>query len=98
MMFDSFNFWFLWAALALDVATTWYSMERGGGEANPVMRAIMRRLGVGPGLIGSHVLVGAAAWMAGPYIGPHSLWALTAAFAAVVAWNFYVISRRSKKR
>jgi hypothetical protein len=95
MTFNTFNFWFLWAALALDVATTWYSMERGGGEANPVMRFVMKRLGIGPGLIVSHVLVGAAAWFAGPYIGPHALWLLTAAFGAVVAWNCYVILRRA---
>lgn len=92
-MFNTFNFWILWALLALDVATTWYVMERGGAEANPVMRAIMARIGVGPGLLLSHILVGALAWWMGPYVGPRSLWCLSAAFAAIGAWNCYVIYR-----
>lgn len=77
------------ALVALDAITTWLVLRNGGIERNPLLAAILARIGVIPGLLLTHgaviagvYLVAFPAWL---------LWALIAIVGAVVANNARVI-------
>lgn len=50
-------FWLFAALQAADAATTAYILHRGGRELNPLLRAIMARIGTWPGLLGFKALI-----------------------------------------
>jgi hypothetical protein len=56
-------FWLFAALQAADAATTAYILHRGGRELNPLLRAIMARVGTWPGLLGFKAMIlGATAY------------------------------------
>ena len=81
----------------LDAGLTLYALSRGGTEANPLIRALMRH--VHPALAlavtkGAYiVLVGA--WL--PAVAPWLPW-MTAFFVAVCAWNVVQIGKLKREK
>ena len=79
----------------LDAGLTLYALSRGGTEANPLIRALMRH--VHPALVlaatkGAYI-VAVGAFL--PAVAPWLPW-LTAFFVAVCAWNVVQIMRLRK--
>ena len=79
----------------LDAALTLWALRAGGTEANPLIRALMRRVHPALALAGIKgayiVLVGA--WL--PAVAPWLPW-MTAFFVAVCAWNAVQIGKLKK--
>ena len=79
----------------LDAVLTLWALRCGGTEANPLIRALMRRvhpalaLVIGKGAF----IVAVAVWLAD--VAPWLPW-LTAVFAGVCAWNVVQIRRLRK--
>lgn len=76
----------------LDAALTLYALRRGGTEANPLLRALMRRLHPVAVLVlvKGALIVAVAVWLseAAPWLP-----LLTGAFAVICAWNAEQIVR-----
>lgn len=93
------NHWFaaFVSVNVLDAVLTLWALRCGGTEANPLIRALMRR--VHPALVlavtkGAYiVLVGA--WL--PAVAPWLPW-MTAFFAAVCAWNVVQIGKLKREK
>ncbi|WP_440030312.1 DUF5658 family protein [Chromobacterium amazonense] len=81
----------------LDVATTWHVIRRGiGREANPLLRAVMARMGILPSLLLTKCLLLAACWWLRP---PWPAYALLAAiYLPVLINNFKVIQQGRENR
>jgi len=76
----------------LDAALTLWALHCGGTEANPLIRALMRRLPAAAALVlvkGAYI-VAVAVWLAD--VAPW-LPLLTGVFAAICAWNAVQILR-----
>lgn len=76
----------------LDALLTLYALRLGGAEANPLIRALMRRLPAAAALVlvkGAYI-VAVAVWLAD--VAPW-LPLLTGVFAAICAWNAVQILR-----
>ena len=76
----------------LDAGLTLYALSRGGTEANPLIRALMRHVHPALALAGikGAYIVAVAIWLGD--IAPWLPW-LTGLFAAVCAWNVVQIVR-----
>ena len=76
----------------LDAALTLWALRAGGTEANPLIRALMRRLPAAAALalVKGAYIVAVAIWLGD--IAPWLPW-LTGLFAAVCAWNAAQIVR-----
>lgn len=75
-----------------DVATTLYVLKRGGREANPVMAAIMARLGNVAGLVVPKLVILAVVYRyALPSSSSFALLVACALYAAVIVNNANVI-------
>src|SRR5690606_6850800 len=78
---------------ALSLADAWLTvaiLERGGREANPVMRALMEYVGVIPALAGTKILAVALLWAVGLSA---VTWGAAAAYVGICAWNVRVLRR-----
>ena len=76
----------------LDAALTLWALRAGGTEANPLIRALMRRLPAAAALVlvkGAYI-VAVAIWLGD--IAPWLPW-LTGLFAGICAWNVVQIVR-----
>ncbi len=76
----------------LDAVLTLYALRLGGAEANPLIRALMRRVHPALALVivkGAYI-VAVAVWLAD--VAPWLPW-VTAFFVAVCAWNAVQILR-----
>ena len=87
--------WFI-LLVALNVAdavTTTMGIKRGARELNPVMRALMAKVGPLPALLGwkAAFLGGVYAFL--PVIDPRALMVLCAFYAAVVGWNTFQLRK-----
>lgn len=82
----------------LDIVTTKRALEIGGVEANPIVRRIIRRLGL-PGLFilkyAVFLVVVAYAVLVNSEI---AIWAANVLNAAIVAWNSAVLAKMSWRR
>ena len=79
----------------LDVATTWYAIEKAGaGEGNPVARWFIEKLGLIPGLLALKGTLAALLWLTG--ISGIVLQFACALYVFVVLNNAYVIYRGKK--
>ena len=76
----------------LDAALTLWALRAGGTEANPLIRALMRRLPAAAALalVKGAYIVAVAVWLAD--VAPW-LPLLTGVFAAICAWNAVQILR-----
>ena len=76
----------------LDAGLTLYALSRGGTEANPLIRALMRRVHPALALAGikGAYIVAVAIWLGD--IAPWLPW-LTGLFAGICAWNVVQIVR-----
>ena len=76
----------------LDAGLTLYALSRGGTEANPLIRALMRRLPAAAALalVKGAYIVAVAIWLGD--IAPWLPW-LTGLFAGICAWNVVQIVR-----
>jgi len=76
----------------LDAALTLWALRAGGTEANPLIRALMRRL---PAAAALALVKGAYVVAVGVMLAQLAPWmpALTAFFAAICAWNIVQIVR-----
>ncbi len=76
----------------LDAALTLWALRAGGTEANPLIRALMRRLPAAAALalVKCAYIVAVAVWLAD--VAPW-LPLLTGVFAAICAWNAVQILR-----
>ena len=76
----------------LDAGLTLYALSRGGTEANPLIRALMRHVHPAMALAGvkGAYIVAVAVWLAD--VAPW-LPLLTGVFAAICAWNAVQILR-----
>lgn len=76
----------------LDAALTLYALKHGATEANPILRALMRRVHPALALVivkGAYI-VAVAVWLGD--IAPWLPW-LTGLFAGICAWNVVQIVR-----
>jgi len=76
----------------LDAGLTLYALSRGGTEANPLIRALMRHVHPALALAGikGAYIVAVAIWLGD--IAPWLPW-LTGLFAGICAWNVVQIVR-----
>lgn len=76
----------------LDAGLTLYALRAGGTEANPLIRALMRRLPAAAALalVKGAYIVAVAIWLGD--IAPWLPW-LTGLFAGICAWNVVQIVR-----
>lgn len=63
-MFTIITFLLACVALAGDVYSTARDLDNGGHETNPVMRWIMSKIGVWPGLLSTHIGFAVLIWFA----------------------------------
>ncbi|KIA82008.1 hypothetical protein QR66_01815 [Chromobacterium piscinae] len=81
----------------LDVATTWHVIRRSiGREANPLLRAVMARMGILPALLLTKLALLAACWWLRPPWPAYAL--LTAIYLPVLINNFKVIQQGRENR
>ena len=76
----------------LDAGLTLYALSRGGTEANPLIRALMRHVhpALALALVKGAYIVAVAIWLGD--IAPWLPW-LTGLFAGICAWNVVQIVR-----
>ena len=87
--------WFLLLVVlnVADAVTTTMGIKRGAKELNPVMRALMAKVGTLPALLGWKALFLGCVYAFLPVIDPRALMVLCAFYAGVVLWNGYQIRR-----
>jgi hypothetical protein len=77
-----------------DIGSTYYLLSRGYKEANPVMRWLIKQLGLGHALIWPKVIVMIGLWF---WMNAYVLAVLCGLYAWVVWRNFEVVSRLADK-
>ena len=83
------------ALQVLDVATTWYALEKAGlGEGNPIARWFIEKLGLIPGLLALKGSLGAVLWATNPTDLVLIFGCIL--YVGVVGNNAYLIYRRKK--
>lgn len=91
-------FWLVVLAAIFDMASTLYMLHIGGGEANPLMRALFGAIGPLPAMLATRGLVIAIAWHETAHASAREFAIVGAIWWVVVLWNCMQIWRQRRAR